>query len=65
MRRYVSLGSISQLLLKPYLVARLIKGWELVDSCVLTPRPVPYISEEALLQLRDPVACFCYRKPRQ
>jgi len=43
--------------------ADFFKGWELLDSCVLTPEPVPYVSEESLLRMNDPVACFCYRKP--
>ncbi|MGD1083159.1 MAG: DUF268 domain-containing protein [Verrucomicrobiota bacterium] len=42
--------------------AGLFKGWELVDSCVLTPTPVAYASAE---MTKDPVACFCFRKPKR
>jgi hypothetical protein len=45
--------------------AGFFEGWELVDSCILTPRPTPYTSEDAVLRLADPVACFCYRKPKR
>ncbi len=45
--------------------ANFFKGWELVDSCVLTPSPVPHISEDAIRGGNDLVACFCYRKPEQ
>lgn len=40
------------------------EGWELVDSCILTPNPVSHMSEGMLRDHGDPVACFCYRKPR-
>jgi SAM-dependent methyltransferase len=42
----------------------LFSGWELLDSCVLTPQPKPYVSESEILKMADPVACFCYRKPK-
>ncbi len=41
----------------------LFKGWEIVDTCILAPDPVAIDLEETLLQLKDPVACFCVRKP--
>jgi hypothetical protein len=37
--------------------------WDIVDSCILTPAPEQFVSEDALAALRDPVACFCMRKP--
>ena len=43
--------------------AHLFKGWELVDSCVLTPSISRFVPEEMPSRLRDPVACFCLRKP--
>lgn len=43
--------------------ATLFKGWEMVDSCVLTPSPTSYISDEMFMEIGDPVACFCMRKP--
>lgn len=42
----------------------LFSGWELLASCVLTPQPRPYVSESEILKMADPVACFCYRKPK-
>ena len=42
-------------------------GWELVDSCVLTPSPVSlesFEANESRLQVEDPVVCFCFRKPK-
>lgn len=39
-------------------------GWEMVDSCILTPTPVPSLSERELAAISDPTACFCARKPR-
>lgn len=44
--------------------AELFKGWELVDSCILTPSPKPLVSERDIAQVQDPVACFCFRKPK-
>jgi SAM-dependent methyltransferase len=43
--------------------ATLFGDWDLLDSCVLTPVPEPFTSDEALLELHDPVGCFCMRKP--
>lgn len=39
--------------------ADLFKGWELVDSCILTPTPIPSTSEDIP---NDAVGCFCFRK---
>jgi hypothetical protein len=39
------------------------QGWLLIDACILTPSPVPYVSDQSLSSLQDPVACFCVRKP--
>jgi hypothetical protein len=44
--------------------ADLFSGWGLVDSCILTPEPQAFVSESELLKMADPVACFCYRKPK-
>ncbi|HEY6231976.1 MAG TPA: DUF268 domain-containing protein [Pyrinomonadaceae bacterium] len=43
--------------------AAFFSGWELIDSCVLTPSAVPFESEAALAETADPVVCFCFRKP--
>lgn len=43
--------------------ASLFNGWDMVDSCVLSPSPVPYISDEMFTEISDPIACFCMRKP--
>lgn len=45
--------------------ADLFKGWEFVDSCILTPSPVPFTAEAMLSSIKDPVACFCRRKPEE
>src|SRR5262249_39183594 len=42
----------------------LFPSWHLVDSCVLSPEPVPFVSDSALAEVRDPCACFCVRKPK-
>jgi hypothetical protein len=42
----------------------LFKSWEIVDTCILTPEPRAFESEEVLLSYKEPVACFCVRKPR-
>ncbi|BCM88570.1 hypothetical protein IAD21_00403 [Abditibacteriota bacterium] len=39
------------------------KGWEMVDSVLLTPHPEAFSSEQQVLALKEPVACFCMRKP--
>ncbi len=44
--------------------ASLFAGWELLNSCILTPEPKSYVSEAEILKMSDPVACFCYRKPK-
>lgn len=44
--------------------ASLFSGWELIDSCILTPEPQAFVSEADLLKMPDPVACFCFRKPK-
>jgi hypothetical protein len=41
----------------------LFRNWHLVDACILTPAPAAVGSEEMLMSLKDPVACFCLRKP--
>ena len=41
----------------------LFRDWHLVDSCILTPSPKPLISEHDIASVKDPVACFCCRKP--
>ncbi len=40
--------------------ASFFRGWEMVDSCMLTPSPAPYRPENLL---NYPVGCFCLRKP--
>jgi len=40
----------------------LFKGFTLVDSCVLTPVPRRFESEQALAASVDPVVCVCCRK---
>jgi Caenorhabditis protein of unknown function, DUF268 len=37
-------------------------GWDLVDSCILTPSPKP-LNSHRVGELKDPIACFCFRKP--
>jgi hypothetical protein len=41
------------------------EGWDLVDTCILSPFPQSIASEEELIEMRDPIACFCLRKPVQ
>ncbi len=43
--------------------AAFFEGWDLVDSCVLTPAPRAFQSDETLSECSDPVVCFCFRKP--
>lgn len=42
---------------------QMFAGWEVVDSVLLTPLPEPYSTEQRILELKEPVACFCMRKP--
>jgi len=42
--------------------ANLFNGWELVDSCVLTPTIEEYVSDEILLRSQEAIGCFCVRK---
>lgn len=44
--------------------AEFFPGWDLVDSCVLSPIPIPYGGDGMLATIRDPTACFCVRKPK-
>lgn len=44
--------------------AAFFEGWQLVDSCVLTPTPVALHSNGKLDEVKDPVVCFCFRKPQ-
>lgn len=43
--------------------AAFFKGWDLINSCVLTPTPRSFESNETLSEYSDPVICFCFRKP--
>jgi SAM-dependent methyltransferase len=43
--------------------AAFFEGWQLVDSCVLTPSPVPLGQNQSFDEVADPVVCFCFRKP--
>ena len=43
----------------------LFDGWDKIDDCLLTPVPTPIsaVSQKMLMSMRDPIACFCLRKP--
>jgi SAM-dependent methyltransferase len=44
-------------------IMTLLGDWELVESCILAPHPIPYTSDAMFAAIADPVACFCFRKP--
>ena len=41
------------------------RGWQLVDQCILTPSPRPLNSEQDIANAKDPIVCFCLRKPNK